>query len=291
MNFSDFTCQLRLAGDRIRSLIVSREFPKEYFGDKHLDQVAGKVEFSNVVFSYPVYGSLLRSGKVVLDDVSFTVEAGQTVAFAGGSGCGKSTIFNLLSKQYTPDSGAVLLDGQDVAELDKDTVRGSMALITQFPYLFNASIRENLAYAKPDMTDEEMIRVCRACCIHDDIMRMENGYDTLISEGGRDLSGGQRQRLAIARGLLCDSSILLMDESTSALDNTTQRDVLKAVKGLAGTRTVMMIAHRLSTIVSADTIFFVSGGKIIACGTHEELMKTCGEYRELYQAEQVATAS
>ena len=290
MNFSDFTCQLRLAGDRIRSLIVSREFPKEYFGDKHLDQVAGKVEFSNVVFSYPVYGSLLRSGKVVLDDVSFTVEAGQTVAFAGGSGCGKSTIFNLLSKQYTPDSGAVLLDGQDVAELDKDTVRGSMALITQFPYLFNASIRENLAYAKPDMTDEEMIRVCRACCIHDDIMRMENGYDTLISEGGRDLSGGQRQRLAIARGLLCDSPILLMDESTSALDNTTQRDVLKAVKGLAGTRTVMMIAHRLSTIVSADTIFFVSGGKIIARGTHEELMKTCGEYRELYQAEQVAAA-
>jgi len=291
MGFSDFTCQLRLAGDRIRSLIVSREFPKEYFGDKHLDQVTGKVEFRNVVFSYPVYGSLLRSGKTVLDDVSFTVEAGQTVAFAGGSGCGKSTIFNLLSKQYTPDSGAVLLDGEDVAGLDKDTVRGSMALITQFPYLFNASIRENLAYAKPDMTDEEMIRVCRACCIHDDIMRMENGYDTQISEGGRDLSGGQRQRLAIARGLLCDARILLMDESTSALDNTTQRDVLKAVKGLAGTRTVMMIAHRLSTIVSADAIFFVGGGKILASGTHEELMETCAEYRELYQAEQVATTS
>lgn len=291
MGFSDFTCQLRLAGDRIRSLIVSREFPKEYFGDKHLDQVAGNVEFSNVVFSYPVYGSLLRSGKTVLDDVSFTVEAGQTVAFAGSSGCGKSTIFNLLSKQYTPDSGAVLLDGEDVADLDKDTVRGSMALITQFPYLFNATIRENLAYVKPGMTDEEMIRVCRACCIHDDIMCMENGYDTQISEGGRDLSGGQRQRLAIARGLLCDAPILLMDESTSALDNTTQRDVLEAVRGLAGTRTVMMIAHRLSTIVSADVIFFVSGGKILARGTHEELMETCGEYRELYQAEQVATTS
>ena len=162
-----------------------------------------------------------------------------------------------------------------------------MALINQYPYLFNATIRENLAYVKPDVTDEELVRVCQACCIHDDIMSLENGYDTMISEGGRDLSGGQRQRLAIARGLLCDARILLMDESTSALDNTTQREVLKAVRGMAGNRTIMMIAHRLSTIANADRIFFISGGTVLASGTHGELMQTCHEYQELYQAEQI----
>ena len=288
MRFSDFYCQLRLAGDRLRSLIVSREFPKERFGGKHLEKVAGKVEFRDVTFSYPSYGDLLKSGRKVLEDVSFTVEAGQTIAIAGHSGCGKSTIFYLLNKQYTPDSGTILLDGVDLAELDKESARGSMAVINQYPYLFNATIRENLAYVKPDLTEEEMIRVCRSCCIHDDIMAMEKGYDTVISEGGRDLSGGQRQRLAIARGLLCDARILLMDESTSALDNTTQREVMNAVREMTGHCTMMMIAHRLSTIVSADVILFVSGGRILASGTHEELMETCDEYRELYQAEQVA---
>ena len=287
MQFSDFSSELRLAGDRIRSLIVSREFPKESFGDKHLEQVEGKVEFKGVSFAYQEYGGSHVAGKKVLDDVSFAVEAGQTVAFAGHSGCGKSTIFNLLNKQYTPDDGMILLDGENLAELDKESIRGSMALINQYPYLFNATIRENLTYAKPDATDEDVIRVCRACCIHDDIMAMADGYDTLISEGGRDLSGGQRQRIAIARGLLCDSRILLMDESTSALDNTTQREVLKAVKGMAGKRTIMMIAHRLSTIANADVIFFISEGKVLASGTHEQLMETCDEYRELYQAEQV----
>lgn len=287
MRFSDFYTQLRLAGDRIRSLIVSREFPKECFGDKHLEQVAGKVEFKGVSFAYNAYGDLLKSGKTILDNVDFTVEAGQTVAFAGHSGCGKSTIFNLLNSQYIPDRGVILLDDINIAELDKESARDSMAVINQYPYLFNATIRENLAYVKPDLTDEEMIRVCRACCIHDDIMSLEDGYDTKISEGGRDLSGGQRQRIAIARGLLCDSRILLMDEATSALDNTTQREVLKAVKEMAANRTVLMIAHRLSTIVNADKIFFISGKRVLASGSHEHLMETCAEYRELYQAEQV----
>ena len=287
MSFSDFSSELRLAGDRIRSLIVSREFPKEEFGNKHLDKVDGNVEFRDVRFAYQAKGGLLKPGKQVLDGVSFLVESGKTVAIAGHSGCGKSTIFNLLNKQYTPDAGTIFLDGQNLNELDKESIRGSMALINQSPYLFNASIRENLAYARPNLTDEEMVRACSACRIHDDIMERENGYDTVISEGGRDLSGGQRQRLAIARGLLCDARILLLDESTSALDNTTQQEVLNAVRGMAGSRTIMMIAHRLSTIVNADAIFFVDKGKVIASGTHEQLMQTCDGYRELYQAEQI----
>lgn len=288
MSYSDFSSELRLAGDRIRSLIVSREFPKEEFGTKHLEKVDGNVEFKDVVFAYQAKGGSLKPGKQVLNGVSFTVKAGQTVALAGHSGCGKSTIFNLLNKQYTPDSGTILLDGDNLKELDRESVRNSMALINQYPYLFNATVRENLAYAKPDVTNEEMVRVCRACCIHDDIMELENGYDTVISEGGRDLSGGQRQRLAIARGLLCDARILMLDESTSALDNTTQQEVLNAVRGIADNRTVMMIAHRLSTIVNTDIIFFVDEGKVIASGTHEQLMQTCDKYRELYQAEQIS---
>ena len=287
MHFSDFSCELRLAGDRIGSLILSREFQKESFGDKHLEHVDGRAEFRDVSFAYQGFSGSLKLGKKVLDGVNFTVEAGQMVAFAGRSGCGKSTIFYLLNSQYMPEAGTILLDDVELTELDKESARGSMALVSQNPYLFNATIRENLAYVKPDVTDEELVEVCRACCIHDDIMEMEDGYDTLISEGGRDLSGGQRQRLAIARGLLCDARILLMDEATSALDNETQREVWETVKEMAGNRTIMMVAHRLSTIVSADVIFFIDDGKVLASGTHEELMETCHEYRDLYQAEQV----
>ena len=235
---------------------------------------------------FPIKSGLLR--KVVghvhaVEDVSFTVEAGQTVAFAGHSGCGKSTIFNLLNKQYTPDGGEILLDDVSLSELDSDSARGHMALINQYPYLFNATIRVNLAYVKPDVTDEELVRVCQACCIHDDIMSLENGYDTMISEGGRDLSGGQRQRLAIARGLLCDARILLMDESTSALDAVTEHTIMENIK--ARKITTIIVAHRLSTVRDCDRIIVLSGGKIVEQGTHDELMRRQGSYYTLVSSQ------
>ena len=214
------------------------------------------------------------------------MKPGQTAALVGSSGCGKSTIFKLLNKQYTPNSGLVLLDGTNLDLLDEESLRSSIALINQFPYLFNASIRDNLAYVKPDMSEEEMIDVCKKACIHDDIMNMEEGYDTVLSEGGADLSGGQRQRLAIARGLLKNPPVLLLDEATSALDNTTQNQVMTAIKGIQGQKTVVLIAHRLSSITYADIIMMIRDGEVWARGSHEELMENCAEFRELYLAEQ-----
>jgi ABC-type multidrug transport system fused ATPase/permease subunit len=291
MSFSDFTIGLKTSYARISSLISSREFPKETFGSVHVEDVKGEIVFQNVTFSYNKHGSLLHAEKPVLKNISFIVKPGQTAALVGSSGCGKSTIFKLLNKQYTPNEGLILLDGTELDLLDEDSLRGSIALINQYPYLFNASIRQNLAYVKPDMSDEEMIDVCKKACIHDDIMNMENGYDTELSEGGADLSGGQKQRLAIARGLLRNPPVLLLDEATSALDNTTQSQVMTSIKGIQGHKTVLLIAHRLSSITYADIIFMIREGKVWAHGTHRELMENCAEYRELYLAEQAGTES
>ena len=286
LHFSDFSIGLKTSYSRVSSLISSREFPKETFGSVHAENVKGEIEFQNITFSYNMHGSILHADKPVLKDLSFLVKPGQTVAFVGSSGCGKSTIFRLLTKQYTPNGGVILLDGTDIDLLDEESLRNSIALINQYPYLFSVSIRENLAYVKPDMTEEEMIDVCRKACIHDDIMNMEDGYDTVVSEGGSDLSGGQRQRLAIARGLLRNAPVLLLDEATSALDNTTQNEVMTAIKGIQGHQTVLLIAHRLSAITYADIIFMIREGHVLAHGTHRQLMENCEEYRELYLAEQ-----
>ena len=286
MQFSDFSIDLKTSYGRINSLISGREFPKETFGSVNVEETKGEIEFQNVTFSYNKHGSLLHVEEPILKDMSFIVKPGQTAALVGSSGCGKSTIFKLLNKQYTPNSGLVLLDGTNLDLLDEESLRSSIALINQFPYLFNASIRDNLAYVKPDMSEEEMIDVCKKACIHDDIMNMEEGYDTVLSEGGADLSGGQRQRLAIARGLLKNPPVLLLDEATSALDNTTQNEVMTAIKGIQGQKTVVLIAHRLSSITYADIIMMIRDGQVWARGSHEELMENCAEYRELYLAEQ-----
>ncbi len=286
LRFSESSAQLRLACDRIRSLISSREFPKERFGKIHAGRLEGQIEFRNVSFSYHKRHDRLSSGRKILNGLSFEIKPRQTVAFVGSSGCGKSTIFRLLSKQYITTGGEILLDGINIDMLDQDSLRSSIAVINQKPYIFNASIRDNLLLARPDMTEEEMVAACKAACIHDDILRMEKGYDTIVSEDGADMSGGQKQRLAIARGFLCNASIFLMDEATSALDNTTQERVLQAVRSMSGERTILMIAHRLSTIVNADVIFFISNGKLLMQGTHEELLKNCKEYRDLYMDEQ-----
>ncbi len=283
--FSEFYSKFRLSCERINSVMHSNEFPKERFGTVHKDHVEGKVEFDNVSFSYRYRKNEFFVGRKVLDGISFTVNPKHMAAFVGSSGCGKSTLFRLLDKLYTPSKGVIKIDDTDVDVLDKESLRGSMTIINQNPYIFQATIRENLKFVKPDLTDEQMIDVCKAACIHDDIMNMENGYDTMLGEGGVDISGGQKQRLAIARGLLCDTGIFILDEATSALDNNTQNEVLKAIDKLCENHTVMVIAHRLSTIIKADVIFYIKDGKVYAQGTHAELMEKCDEYKNLYLAE------
>ncbi|MBR0162368.1 MAG: ABC transporter ATP-binding protein [Oscillospiraceae bacterium] len=186
---------------------------------------------------------------------------------------------------YEPESGCITLDGTDVAELDHDTIRNNIGTVTQSPYLFNMSIRDNFRLVKNDVTNEEIEEVCMTACIHDDIMNMTNGYDTVVGEGGCMLSGGQRQRIALARALLKNYHIIMLDEATSALDNETRAIVRDAIKNMHGRSTVLMIAHRLSTVINCEQHFYFDRGKLLASCTHEELLKNCEEYRKLYAEE------
>lgn len=287
--FTDFYTKFKLSCERINALIYGRQFPKENFGTVVKEKIEGKVEFKDVTFSYRKRQNEFMPNALVLEKLSFTVQPKQTVAFVGASGCGKSTIFRLLDKLYIPNSGQIYIDDIDINDMSKDTLRSAICIINQSPYVFHDSIRQNLRYVRPDLTEEEMIRVCKAACIHDDIMKMDEGYDTVIGEGGMDISGGQKQRLAIARGLLCNASIFVLDEATSALDNTTQSKVLEAISNLGDDHTVLMIAHRLSTIIDSDMIFYIGDGHVVASGTHQDLLKKCPEYRELYFAESSAS--
>ena len=275
-SFMDSIADFNISNERVHALLNSPEFPKERFGSVDLASPRGEITFEHVDFAYdPV------DGKKVLDDLSFTIRPGEMVGLVGRSGCGKTTTFNLISKLYEATGGRVLLDGINIKDLTHDSIRNSMTVVTQNPYIFRMSVKENLKVVKEDMTDEEMEEVCRLACIDEDIRTMPNGYDTLIGEGGVNLSGGQRQRLAIARSMLRDSRIILFDEATSALDNVTQARIQRAIDNMRQGRTVVIIAHRLSTIVGADRILVMQDGRIQAEGTHRELMDTCAAYQSL----------
>lgn len=191
----------------------------------------------------------------------------------------------MLTKLYPVKRGKILIDGHDINTLDKDSIRDNISIITQNPYIFNFSIRENLKIVKEDVTDEEMIEACKTACLHDFIMTLENGYDTVVGEGGLTLSGGERQRLAIARALLKKTEIILFDEATSALDNKTQNSIRKAIRNMQGEYTILMIAHRLSTVIDSDRIIVIDEGKVVDEGSHEYLLHHSNLYRDLYEQE------
>ena len=284
-NFLDTLRSFIVSNERIFDIKNEYEFPKENFGNRDFDRpFSGNIELKDVTFAYN-HNDLLDRDVKVLKNMSFKIKPGQKAAFVGGSGCGKTTIFNMISGLYNPDEGMILYDNIDIRQLTRASLRNSLVVISQSPYLFNMSIKDNMLLVKGDATDEEIIDACKKACIDDDISSFEHGYDTIIGEGGLNLSGGQRQRLAIARGLLKGCKVILLDEATSALDNVTQKKVQEAIYSLDENMTVVMIAHRLSTVVNADKIFFVKDGKIISEGTHKELLDKCSEYRELYKSE------
>lgn len=267
-----------LSSERVFAIMDSKEFGKEKFGKKHIDKVNGDFEFKNVTFTY-------ANGHKVIDNMNFKIKANSTVAFVGKSGSGKTTVFNLLCKMYNIDSGNITIDGIDINKLDKDSIRGNITIISQNPYIFNLSIRDNLRLVKENITDEEMIEACKTACLEDFIKSLPDGYDTIIGEGGINLSGGERQRLAIARALVQKTEIILFDEATSALDNETQANIKKAIDNMKNEYTILIIAHRLSTVIDCDRILFLDEGKIKAEGTHKELLNSCKNYRNLYEAE------
>lgn len=281
--FLEFVRDFNLSSERINVLLSGRSFPKERFGKEHIDKLSGEISFEHVYFAYKSHDPHFEA-RTVLNDMSFVIPAGTTVAFVGESGSGKSTTINLISKLHEVSRGTVRIDGIDIRKLDKETIRNNIAVVSQQPYIFNMSIRDNLRIVKPDITDEEMIDVCRKACIYDDIVGMAKGFDTMIGEAGVNISGGQRQRIAIARALIRNYKILLLDEATSSLDNINQARIQQMLENIHGETTMVIVAHRLSTVINADVIFLVEAGKIIDCGKHEELMQRCEKYRRLYKS-------
>jgi ATP-binding cassette subfamily B protein len=240
-----------------------------------LPTVRGEVEFKDVSFSY-------GEGREVLHHVSFRVAPGQMAAFVGPSGAGKTTITALIPRFYDPQSGSVTIDGIDVREVTLASLRRAIGIVTQETYLFHDTIAANLRYGKMDATDEELVAAAKAANIHDFIASLPNGYQTVVGERGHKLSGGERQRLAIARVLLKDPRILILDEATSSLDSHNEAMIQAALEELMRGRTSLVIAHRLSTILSADVIFVVENGRIVESGTHAMLLARGGAYAKLY---------
>ena len=269
--------KFNISSERIKELFDNEKFATETFGTKHIKKIKGKFEFKSVHFGY--------KKNEVLKEASFTVNPDETVAFVGKTGSGKTTIFNLLCKMYEVDKGEILIDDVNINELDKNTIRGNITVISQSPYIFNMSIKENLKLVKPNLTNKEMKEALKTACLYDFVESLPDKYDTILGENGITLSGGQKQRLAIARALIQKTEIILFDEATSALDNETQEKITKAINNMKKEYTIMIIAHRLSTIINADKIFFLNNGKIEYSGTHEYLLKHSKEYKKLYETE------
>jgi ATP-binding cassette subfamily B protein len=249
--------------------------------------IVGTVVFDDVVFRYPDAGP---ETPATLKSVSFSIEPGQYAAFVGPSGAGKTTVSYLIPRFHDIEGGRVVFAGDDVRDLQQDSLVRNIGIVSQETYLFHATIAENLRYAKPDATDEELIAASRAANIHDTIVSFPLGYDTIVGERGYRLSGGEKQRVAIARVLLKDPPVLILDEATSALDTISERIVQSALDEAARGRTTIAIAHRLSTVIGADVIFVVQGGEIVETGTHSSLLAAGGEYSRLF-AEQAGTVT
>ncbi len=283
-NFMDIVSELleecknfNISSDRVFSIVNNKEFKKEKFGKEEIENIEGNFEFKNVKFGY--------NENLVLKGLNLKIDSGKTYGIVGKSGSGKTTIFNLLNKLYTINSGNIFIDGKDINNLNEKSIRGNITIISQNPYIFNMSIKDNLKLVKQDVTDDEIIDACKLACLDDYIEELPDKYNTVVGEGGVNLSGGQRQRLAIARALVQNTRIILFDEATSALDNETQTKIQKAIDNLKGHYTIIIIAHRLSTIVNCDKIFILEDGKISDLGTHKELIKNNKYYQKLCETE------
>ncbi len=307
-NLANTFVDIKVCHGRMFSLFDEDEFITEKFGAKSIESPSGMIEFKNVSYTFKEYEfkdnngenqkqkkrknkakreRILVSENHIFKDLSFVIQPNTTVAFVGKSGSGKSTILNLMSKMYETDSGEVLIDNVNINDLNKETLRKTISLVNQFPYIFDMTIKENLLLAKGDATDAEIEDAIKKASLEEFVASLPKGVDTKVGESGIKLSGGQKQRLAIARAMLRMSNIIIFDESTSSLDNFAQEEVKRSIDGLKGKSTIVIVAHRLSTIKNVDKIFFLDSGKIVDEGTFDELYEKNDKFKAMFLAENI----
>ena len=263
---------------RVNDILENRLYNDEKFGYKKIENIKGNIKFKNVTFAYP-------DEDVTLNKFNLSIEPNKKVAIVGKSGQGKSTLFNLITRIFDVNSGNITIDNIDITELSEEELRKHISIIRQEPFIFNKSIKENFELINDKITLKEIRKYAKTAYIDDYIMSLPNKYDTILGEGGVNLSGGQKQRLSIARTLSKKSKIILFDEATSALDNESQECIKRSIDNLVKDHTVVIVAHRLSTIIDADIIHVVDKGKVVASGTHNQLLETSKIYQNLYKNE------
>ncbi|SFR93420.1 ATP-binding cassette, subfamily B [Halomicrobium zhouii] len=270
------------AGERIVGLLDTPPGITDADDAADLDEVAGRVEYDDVSFGYQTTDG---EQEQVLRDVSFDVEPGEMVGLVGPTGAGKTTLMKLLMRMYDADDGAVRVDGRDVRNVTLRSLRDAVGYVSQEPYLFYGSVRENIGYSRPGATDEEIVAAAKAAGAHEFVVDLQDGYDTTVGERGVKLSGGQRQRVSIARAVLKDPEILILDEATSHVDNETEAVIQDSLRDLVADRTTFAIAHRLSTVRHADTILVLDDGELVERGTHDDLLARDGLYATLWRVQ------
>jgi len=273
--------QASASSERIFEILDARSEVEEKPDAIDLPPITGQITFENVNFRY------FDSSDNVLTDITLNAEPGQTIALLGSTGSGKTTIINLIPRFYDVSEGNIRIDGHDIRDVTLDSLRSQIGIVLQETNLFSGSIRDNIAFGRPDASDDEVIAAAQAAAAHDFILEFPEGYDTPVGERGATLSGGQKQRIAIARALLLKPNILILDDSTSSVDFATERKIQNALDHLMEGRTSFVIAQRISTVRNADQIIVLEQGRIVANGQHDDLLESSPEYAEIFSSQLV----